>query len=91
LGFTKTLNISKMPLLNMYSTVSPISGLAIPGGSAVLVTYNTDNINWPTLEPQTNPENSQFEYTNANGTIGIAKVNHATEDILDAASAVTVP
>lgn len=80
-----------MALLNMYSTVSPISGLAIPGGSSVLVTYNSENINWPTLAAQANPENSQFEYTNANGTIGIAKVDHAIEDIRDAANAVNVP
>jgi hypothetical protein len=90
LGFTKTLNISKMPLLNMHSTVSPISGAPVTGGS-VLVTYNTDNMNWPTLASQSGFSNrSQFEYQNLNGTVGVALVKHSIANIRTAAGASTV-
>ena len=76
-----------MALLNMHSTVSPISGLAIPGGSA-LITYNTDAISWPTLASQPGIAAwSQFEYTNSNQTIGVAKVKHTVANIRTAAGA----
>jgi hypothetical protein len=90
LGFTKTLNISKMPLLNMFSTVSPISGAPVTGGS-VLVTYNTDNINWPTLGSQSGVATwSKFDYENLNGTVGVALVKHSIANIRTAAGASTV-
>jgi len=79
-----------MALLNMYSTVNPISGKAVSGGSA-LVTYNSDNISWPTLASQSGIAAwSQFEYTNTNGTVGIANVKHTVANIRTAAAASTV-
>jgi hypothetical protein len=89
LGFTLK-NIFSMALLNMHSTVSPISGLAISAGSA-LITYNTDAMNWPTLASQAGiPAWSQFEYTNANQTVGTAYVKHTVANIRTAAGASTV-
>ena len=88
MGFTLK-NIFSMALLNMHSTVSPISGLAIstPSGSA-LITYNTDAMNFPTLASQSGiPAWSQFEYTNANQTVGIARVKHTVTNIRTAAGA----
>ncbi len=86
MGFTLK-NIFSMALLNMYSTVSPISGLAISTGSA-LITYNTDAMNFPTLASQSGVAAwSQFEYTNANQTVGIARVKHTVTSIRTAAGA----
>jgi hypothetical protein len=89
---SQTKNTFSMALLNMQSTVSPISGLAIstPSGSA-LITYNSDAINWPTLASQSGiPAWSQFQYTNANQTVGIARVKHTVANIRTAAGASTV-
>jgi hypothetical protein len=89
LGFTLK-NIFSMALLNMHSTVSPISGLAISAGSA-LITYNTDAMNFPTLASQSGIAAwSQFEYTNANQTVGTAYVKHTVANIRTAAGASTV-
>lgn len=76
-----------MALLNMHSTVSPISGMAISTGSA-LITYNTEAMNWPTLASQSGIAAwSRFEYTNANQTIGTAYVKHTVANIRTAAGA----
>lgn len=79
-----------MALLNMYSTVSPISGTSVAGGSA-LVTYNSDSISWPTLASQSGHSTwSTFQYTNTNGTVGTARVKHTIANIRTAAAASTV-
>jgi hypothetical protein len=79
-----------MALLNMYSTVSPISGTTVTGGSALL-TYDSNNINWGTLASQSGVAAwSQFQYTNANNTVGVAKVKHTVANIRTAAGASTV-
>jgi hypothetical protein len=79
-----------MALLNMYSTVAPISGQAVSNGSA-LVTYNSDSISWPTLASQSGHSTwAAFQYTNTNGTVGIANVKHSVANIRTAAGASTV-
>lgn len=79
-----------MALLNMYSTVAPISGQAVPNGSA-LVTYDSNAISWPTLASQSGHATwSAFEYTNTNGTVGVAHVKHTIANIRSAAGASTV-
>ena len=79
-----------MALLNMYSTVDPLTGIAVSGGSS-LITYNSDGINWPTLASQSGHSTwSTFQYTNTNQSTGVARVKHTIANIRTAASATTV-
>ena len=72
------------------STISPISGASITGGSAY-VAYNSDSIVWPTLASRTGTTASSiFEYQNVNGTIGQARVKASVAGILAAVSASTL-
>jgi hypothetical protein len=80
-----------MALLRMMSTVNPISGASVVGGSTFVV-YNTDNIIWGTLASKTGTTaSSVFQYSNANGTTGQARVKAAVTTILASAGAVTIP
>jgi hypothetical protein len=89
LGFTKNIYIS-MAILRIMSTVSPISGASIVGGSAY-VAYNSDNIIWPTLASKTGTiASSVFGYANENGTVGEARVKASVTGILAAVSASTL-
>lgn len=80
-----------MALLRMMSTVNPISGASIAGGSA-FVTYNTDSMVWTTLASKTGTTaSSTFEYINTNGTVGQAWVKASVTTILASAQAITIP
>jgi len=88
LGFTK--NIISMAILRMQTTVSPLSGASVTGGSA-LIAYDSNNIEWTTLASKTGTTaSSTFAYSNANGTVGIAYVKASVTGILAAVSASTL-
>jgi hypothetical protein len=90
LGFTKTLNISKMPLLRLMTTINPATASSVVGGSALFV-YNTDQINWLTLASKTGTTaSSVFDYQLIGGGIGKAAVKHSVTNIASAAGASTV-
>jgi hypothetical protein len=79
-----------MALLRMNSTVNPITGASIVGGSSLLV-YNTDNIIWGTLASRVGTTaSSTFDYVNGNNSIGKAAVKHSVTNITTAAGASTV-
>lgn len=79
-----------MALLRMNSTVNPITGASIVGGSSLLV-YNTDNIVWGTLASKVGTTASSiFDYVNGNNSIGKAAVKHSVTNITTAAGASTV-
>ena len=72
------------------STISPISGASITGGSAYVV-YDSNNIVWGTLASKTGTTaSSLFDYQNANGTVGQARVKASVGAILAAVSASTL-
>lgn len=80
-----------MALLRMMSTINPLSGASVVGGSA-FIAYNTDNIVWGTLASKTGTTaSSTFDYINANGTVGKASVKAAVTTILGSAGAITIP
>lgn len=79
-----------MALLRMYSTVNPITGASVVGGSS-LITYNTDGIVWGTLASKVGTTaSSTFDYVNGNGSIGKGYVKHSVTNITNAAGASTV-
>ncbi len=79
-----------MALLRMNSTVNPLTGASIVGGSSLLV-YNTDGIVWGTLASRVGTTaSSTFSYDNGNGSIGQAYVKHSVTNITTAAGASTV-
>jgi hypothetical protein len=79
-----------MALLKMYATVNTLTGASIAGGSTYVV-YNTDNIIWGTLASKTGTTaSSSFDYVNANGTIGPARVKASVGLILASAGALTL-
>jgi hypothetical protein len=88
LGFT--LKKISMAILRMQTTVSPLSGASVVGGSA-LIAYNSDNIAWPTLASKTGTiASSTFSYLNQNGVIGQAQVKASVTGILAAVTASTL-
>ena len=79
-----------MALLRMNSTVNPLTGASIVGGSSLLV-YNTDGIVWGTLASRVGTTaSSTFDYVNGNNSIGKAAVKHSVTNITTAAGASTV-
>lgn len=79
-----------MAILRMQTTVSPLSGASVVGGSA-LIAYNSDNIAWPTLASKTGTTaSSTFSYLNQNGVIGQAQVKASVTGILAAVTASTL-
>jgi hypothetical protein len=79
-----------MAILRMQTTVSPISGASVTGGST-LIAYNSDNISWPTLASKVGTTaSSTFSYLNQNGVIGQAQVKASVTGILAAVSASTL-
>ena len=85
MGFTK--KFISMALLRMNSTINPLTGASIAGGSTQLV-YNTDNIVWGTLASKVGTTaSSTFDYNNGNNNIGRAFVKHSVTAITTAAGA----
>jgi hypothetical protein len=79
-----------MAILRMQTTVSPISGASVVGGSA-LVAYDSAQIVWPSLASKVGTTASSiFTYQNFNGTIGEARVKASVAGILAAVSASTL-
>ena len=79
-----------MAILRMHTTVSPLSGASVVGGSA-LIAYNSDNIAWATLASKTGTTaSSTFNYLNQSGTIGQVQVKASVGGILAAVSASTI-
>lgn len=79
-----------MALLRMNSTVNPLTGASIVGGSTPLI-YNTDQIVWGTLASKVGTTaSSTFDYDNGNNNIGKAYVKHSVTNITNAAGASTV-
>lgn len=79
-----------MAILRMQTTVSPLSGASVVGGSA-LFAYNSDNIAWATLASKAGTTaSSTFNYLNQNGTIGKVQVKASVTGILAAVSASTL-
>lgn len=88
MGFTLK-NIS-MAILRMMTTISPLSGASVVGGSA-LVAYNSDNIAWATLASKTGTTaSSTFSYLNQTGVIGQVQVKASVTGILAAVTASTL-
>lgn len=88
LGFT--LKFISMALLKMMTTVNPLTGASVSGGSAYFI-YNTDNIVWGTLASKSGAAaSSLFDYVNANGTVGRPQVKANASSIASAAGAVVV-
>lgn len=90
MGFTLK-NIS-MAILRMQTTVSPLSGASVVGGSA-LIAYNSDNIAWATLASKSGVNgvaSSTFNYLNQSGTIGKVQVKGSVGAILALVNASTV-
>ena len=88
MGFTLK-NIS-MAILRMMTTVSPLSGASVVGGSA-LIAYNSDSIAWATLASKVGTTaSSTFEYLNQTGVIGQVQVKASVGGILAAVSASTI-
>lgn len=80
-----------MALLRMMSTINPISGASVAGGSAFIV-YDTNNIVWGTLASKTGTiASSTFSYINTNGTVGQARVKASVGAIVGSAGAITIP
>jgi hypothetical protein len=79
-----------MAILRMQTTVSPLSGASVVGGSA-LIAYNSDNIAWATLASKAGTvASSTFNYLNQSGTIGQVQVKASVTGILAAVSASTL-
>jgi hypothetical protein len=81
-----------MAILRMHTTVSPLSGASVVGGSALLA-YNSDNIVWATLASRDGVNgvaSSTFNYLNQNGTVGRVQVKGSVGAILAAVGASTV-
>ena len=79
-----------MAILRMMSTVSPLTGASITGGSAYIA-YDSNNIIWPTLASKTGTTaSSVFGYVNQNNTVGEARVKASVAGILAAVSASTL-
>jgi hypothetical protein len=81
-----------MALLRMMTTVNPLTGGSVIGGSGFFV-YNTDNIVWGTLASKVGSNggaSSLFDYANENGTIGRPQVKASVTTILASAGALTI-
>ena len=79
-----------MALLKMYSTINPLTGASVVGGSAYIA-YNSDSIVWGTLASKVGTvASSAFDYINANGTVGKAQVKASVGLILASAGALTL-
>ena len=81
-----------MAILRMHTTVSPLSGASVVGGSA-LIAYNSDSIAWATLASKSGVNgvaSSTFEYLNQTGVIGQVQVKASVGGILAAVSASTI-
>jgi hypothetical protein len=81
-----------MAILRMQTTVSPLSGASVVGGSA-LIAYNSDNIAWATLASKSGVNgvaSSTFSYLNQTGVIGQVQVKASVGAILAAVSASTI-
>jgi hypothetical protein len=79
-----------MAILRMMTTISPLSGASVVGGSA-LVAYNSDNIAWATLASKTGTTaSSTFSYLNQTGVIGQVQVKASVTGILAAVTASTL-
>ena len=81
-----------MAILRMMTTLSPLSGASVTGGST-LVAYNSDNIAWATLASKSGVNgvaSSTFNYLNQSGTIGKVQVKASVTGILAAVSASTL-
>ena len=81
-----------MALLRMMTTVNPLTGGSVAGGSAFFV-YNTDNIVWGTIASKTGSGGAAstfFDYANENNTIGRPQVKASITTILASAGALTI-
>ena len=91
LGFT--LKFISMALLSLVTTVDPLTGGSVSGGSRAFV-YNTDGIIWGTIASKTGSGGAAstfFDYVNANGTIGRPRVKASLTTILASAAVITIP